>query len=222
VSDDTDVRDLPEWLQPLAERVRQVTAEHLSPRFPTPPRGARPAAVLMLFGDDADSGPEIVLTRRSDNLRAHAGQIAFPGGSVDDTDPTPVAAALREADEEVGVRADEVDVFGELPVLWLPPNNFAVTTVLGYRAHVRELMPVDPGEVASVFSVPIARLLDPANRYMLIHPNGYHGPAFDIGTRVPLWGFTAGLISRLFEHAGWERPWDHDDLRTLDAVVGDL
>src|SRR5699024_12137440 len=116
----------------------------ISPRFPTPPQGARPAAVLMLFGDDADSGPEIVLTRRSDNLRAHAGQIAFPGGSVDDTDPTPAAAALREADEEVGVRADEVDVFGELPVLWLPPNHFAVTPVLGFRAHVRELMPVDP------------------------------------------------------------------------------
>src|SRR5699024_5371153 len=121
-----DKSGLPDWLQPLAERVHQVTAEHLSPRYPTPPHGARPAAVLMLFGDDEDIGPEIVLTQRADTLRAHAGQIAFPGGSVDAADPSPVAAALREAEEEVGLRPDEVGVFGELPVLWLPPNNFAV------------------------------------------------------------------------------------------------
>src|SRR5699024_7740209 len=118
--------------------------------------------------------------------------------------------------------ADEVNVFGQLPALWLPSNNFAVTTILGYRPHVRELVPGDPAEVASVFSVPIAHLLDPKNRYMMCHGNGYYGPAFDIDAKVPLWGFTAGIISRLFEHAGWERPWDHGDLRNMDDVVEDL
>lgn len=214
-----DMADLPEWLRPLAERVHHVRAEQLSPRFPTPPEGARQAAVLMLFGDDAGTGPEIVLTQRSHTLRAHAGQIAFPGGSVDDTDHSPVAAALREAEEEVGLAPDEVSVFGELPVLWLPPNNFAVTTIMGFRPVVRELRPGDPAEVASVFSVTVEHLLSPQNRFMLEHPNGYHGPAFDIGSSVPLWGFTAGLIARIFEHAGWERPWNHDDVRTLEKVL---
>lgn len=212
--------DLPEWLRPLAEQLQHIRADELSPRFPLPPDGARAAAILMLFGDDEESGPEIVLTQRSSALRAHAGQIAFPGGSIDQADHSPVSAALREAEEEVGLEADDVGVFGELPVLWLPPNNFAVTTILGYRVHRRELSRGDPNEVESVFTVPIAYLLDPANRFMMIHPNGYRGPAFDIGTSVPLWGFTAGLIARLFARAGWERTWDHHDLRTLDTAAG--
>lgn len=213
--------ELPDWLQPLADQVHRLGAEQLSPQFPIPPDGAKPAAILMVFTEGADGGPEIVLTQRSSTLRAHAGQIAFPGGSVDDSDPGPVEAALREAEEEVGLQPPDVDVFGELPVLWLPPNNFAVTTILGYCARAHDLSPADPAEVASVFTVPIARLLDPANRYTMIHPSGHRGPAFDIGAAVPLWGFTAGLISRLLEHAGWERPWNHYDVRTLNTAMED-
>lgn len=198
---------LPDWLQPLADGLASVDAEHLAPRFPHPPPDARPAAVLMLFSD-GENGRELLLTERASTLRNHAGQISFPGGKQDDTDRDPVHTALREAQEEVGLDPSEVHVFGSLPTLWLPPSNHAVTSVLGYWTSPRMLHAHNPAEVEKVLPVRLDMLLDPARRYSIVHPSGWTGPAFDIGADVPLWGFTAGIISRLFERLGWERPWD--------------
>ncbi len=205
---------LPSWLQPLAETLNSVEAEHLAPRFPHPPADARPAAVLMLFSDGAH-GRELLLTERASTLRSHAGQISFPGGRQDDTDRDPIHTALREAQEEVGLDPAEVTVFGTLPRLWLPPSNHAVTSVLGYWTSPRTLHAHSPAEVERVLPVPLDVLLDPDRRFSVVHPSGWTGPAFDIGADVPLWGFTAGIISRLFERLGWERPWDATRTRPL-------
>ncbi|EFQ83356.1 hydrolase, NUDIX family [Aeromicrobium marinum DSM 15272] len=202
---------LPSWLHELAEIAASVRAEQLAPRFPHPPEDARPAAVLLLFADGPD-GPELLLTERAATLRNHAGQISFPGGGSDPADGVgragAIATALREAQEEVGLDPVAVEVFGVLPTLWLPPSNFAVTPVLAYWHQREQLEPVSAAEVGHVLHQPLDHLLDPDNRFSVVHPSGWRGPAFDLGGGTPLWGFTAGVISRLFEVVGWERPWD--------------
>ncbi|MGH3424159.1 MAG: NUDIX hydrolase [Nocardioidaceae bacterium] len=208
-----DIDALPSWLRPLARAASDVDADTLSARAPTPPAGARPSAVLMLFGEGTH-GPDLLLTERAHTMRSHAGQIAFPGGAADPGDAGPADTALREAREEVGVEAAGVDVFGRLPALWLPPSN-AVTTILGWW---REPCPIDrlePAEVESAFRTPIAELVDPVNRFSVRHPSGWVGPAFTVSDGLMLWGFTAGIVSRLFEHAGWEREWDRSRVVTL-------
>lgn len=208
---------LPGWLHPLVELLDSVEAKHLTPLLPPPPDNARRAAVLMLFAE-GPQGPDLLLTLRASTLRSHAGQIAFPGGSADPGDAHAVATALREAEEEVGIDPGEVEVFGQLPLLWLPPNNFAVTTVLAYWPKPRELLELDPREVEAVFRTPIADLMDPANRYTVVHPSGWRGPAFAVDSETPLWGFTAGVVSRLFAEVGWEREWDDSITRPLPVM----
>ena len=208
--------ELPDWLQPVAEVARTVAPEQLS-RFLPPGEGGRESAVLVLFGHGPD-GPDLLLIQRAATVSSHAGQPAFPGGAVDDTDVDVVAAALREAEEETGLDPSGVDVFATLPALWLPPSGFVVTPVLGWWREESPVGVVDPGEVESVVRVPLAELLDPANRVSVGHPSGFVGPAFDVRGLL-VWGFTAGLLSRLFALSGWERPWDASVVRPLPDVL---
>lgn len=199
---------IPVWLKPLADLVHDIEPETLAPQFPHPPEDAREAAVLMLFADDGPGGPDVLLTQRATSMRSHPGQIAFPGGSIDPGDRNAVDAAMREAEEEVGLQRDSVTIFGELPPLWLPPSNFAVTTVLGYWHEPAPVHAVDFDEVAAVFRAPIETLMDPTSRFTVVHPSGWRGPGFRVDNDVPLWGFTAGIVARLFAQVGWEIPWD--------------
>jgi 8-oxo-dGTP pyrophosphatase MutT (NUDIX family) len=130
-------------------------------------------------------------------------------------------AALREAEEETGLRADGVEVFAELPELWLPPSNFAVTPVLGWWREESPVGVVDPREVHAVYRVPLDELLDPTHRVSVRHPSGWTGPGFLIGPQhdVLLWGFTAGIVSRLLDFLGWTRPWDEGTLHDLPAYM---
>jgi len=212
----------PDWLHPVVEGARTITAGDIS-RF-VPPEGsdARKGAVLMLFGE-GPAGPDLLLTERAHDMRSHPGQVSFPGGSIDDTDATPAAAALREAEEETGLDPDGVDVFATLPELWLPPSNFAVTPVLGWWRSPSHVTVVDPAEVNAVLRVPIDELLDPAHRVTVVHPIGYRSPGFMIGDDkdLILWGFTAGIVNKLFDHLGWTRPWDATvEQRLPDYMLG--
>lgn len=208
---------LPGWLRRLAIRAQTVRPEDLSPFLP-PDEGGRESAVLILFGDDGQGwdGAHVLLIERAHDLRRHAGQVAFPGGAVDADDADDVAAALREATEETGLDPTGVRVLATLPALFLPPSGFVVTPVLAWWRDPSPVSVVDPVEVASVHRVPLAELLDPANRYRVSHPSGWLGPAFDVAGLL-VWGFTAGLLDRLMRLAGWEQPWDAADVRELPA-----
>ncbi|HEY0903954.1 MAG TPA: CoA pyrophosphatase, partial [Marmoricola sp.] len=135
---------------------------------------------------------------------------------------TPVQAALREAEEEIGLDPSSVEVFGRLPELWLPPSNFAVTPILGWWRDPSGVSIVSHAEVHAIHHVPISELLDPEHRITVRHPRGgYQSPGFLIGPDhdVILWGFTGGIIARLFDFLGWTRPWDESRLRDLPAYM---
>ena len=211
---------IPDWLVPIRDGARSITGEDITKFLPPEDAATRPGAVLMLFGEGED-GPDLLLTERAHDMRSHPGQVSFPGGSVDPTDESPVAAALREAEEEVGLDPSTVDVLATLPELWLPPSNFAVTPVLAWWRENSPVRVVDPAEVHAVFRTPISELLDPEHRVTVTHPMGYSSPGFLIGADkdVLLWGFTAGLINKLFDFVGLTLPWDASVTRELPGYM---
>jgi 8-oxo-dGTP pyrophosphatase MutT (NUDIX family) len=120
-----------------------------------PGRVLRPAAVLVLVNDAGD----LFLTKRSAHLKHHPGQIALPGGGQDAGDPTPVAAALRETEEEIGLPRDRVEVLGCLPA-HETVTSFAITPVIGLLRGAFSPTP-EAGEVDEVFTVPLSHVIDP-------------------------------------------------------------
>jgi 8-oxo-dGTP pyrophosphatase MutT (NUDIX family) len=201
---------VPAWLRELAVAAKTMEI----PLLTAPPDGGgKPSAVLILFAD-GPAGPDLLFIQRSQELRLHAGQPAFPGGSID-AGEGPVEAALREAAEEVGVDPAGVEVVGTLPELYIPRTGFRVVPVLGWWRQPSAVAPVDAGEVAAVERVGVAELADPAVRLMVRVPDGRTTPAFRVRGML-IWGFTAGLVDRLLALAGWEKPWDK--ARVMDLV----
>lgn len=188
---------------------------------------ARPAAVLMLFGvldalpSDHDAQAravsrdlDVLLLARASTLRSHPGQVAFPGGRVDPEDDGPVAAALREAQEETGLDPAGVEVLGPLVDIPLAYSQHLVTPVLAWWRHPSPVHVVDEAESADVFRAPVADLLDPANRgSTVIRRDGqeWRGPGFLVphpaGEHL-VWGFTGMLLDGLFDRLGWTEPWN--------------
>lgn len=156
-----------------------------------------PAAVLVPIVLRPEA-PTLLLTQRTAHLRDHASQISFPGGRIEPEDASVVHAALRETQEEVGLDAEHIEVVGYLPE-YRTSTGFSVTPVVAFVTPPFPLQP-DPFEVAEVFEVPLAFLLDPANHQQHeVHWRGrlrqyYAMPYGDYF----IWGATAGMIMSLF------------------------
>lgn len=207
----------PGWLRPLLHSTHGIEASGLSQHRIPAPAGGRRAAVLVLFGEDPATGPDVLLMERASTLRDHPGQVAFPGGGADPGDADAVATALREAEEETGLDQAGVVPLTLLPELYIPPSGFVVTPVLAHWERPVAVRAVDAGETAAVVRVALADLTDPANRLQVGHPSGFVGPAFTVAGLL-VWGFTGGLLSALLHLGGWERPWDTARVHDLGAA----
>lgn len=197
-----------------------VAHEHLLPtalrqRFQHPPRWMpehrpeprfvdrepRQASVLLAVLPHAQ-GPTLLLTQRSAHLPTHAGQIAFPGGKVDEADADAVAAALREAQEEVGLDPGRVEVLGHLPT-YTTGTAFVITPVVALVETPADLV-ANPAEVDTVFEVPLAFLMNPAHHRRHHHHwegrvhEWYSMPYADAQGERFIWGATAGMLRNLY------------------------
>ena len=206
----------PGWLTALAARTDVADHEWFATYAP-PEDHERRSAVLILFGPDAAGGEDVVLTERAHTLRSHPGQVSFPGGRIDPEDDGSVAAALREAEEEVGLDPVGVEVLATFPDIFLTPSQNAVTPVLAWWPVPAAVGVVDRGEVERVVRVRVADLLDPANRFTTVF-GPFRGPGFEVDGLF-VWGFTAMLLSSLFELSGIALPWDQSLERGLPERV---
>jgi 8-oxo-dGTP pyrophosphatase MutT (NUDIX family) len=168
------------------------------------PSTLKPAAVLVPVVARAPD-PTILLTRRAAHLKDHSGQVSFPGGRVQADDASPEATALREAREEIGLDAGRVELLGRMPE-YLTRTGFRITPVVGIVTPPFETLP-NAGEVEEIFEVPLAFLLDPANRqrqsrewqgqlrwfYAMPYQQHY------------IWGATAGMLVNLSNQVGQGR-----------------
>jgi 8-oxo-dGTP pyrophosphatase MutT (NUDIX family) len=179
---------------------------------------AVPAAVLLAMSPVPGADDlRVVLARRPDFMRSHAGQVAFPGGAVEPGDSDGVAAALREAEEEVGLPAARVEVLGSLARVPLAVSGFDVLPVVGLWSG-REPLRAHPVEVDQIIQPSLRELADPANHRLVpltelvtdaarlrALPPGAASPVFDVhGQRV--WGFTAVVLIGLLGQLGLPAP----------------
>ena len=170
----------------LAEQVKAVPVEW----------EARPAAVLVPLYQDQDQW-RILFTRRTDSVNEHRGQVSFPGGVIEKLDDDPRQTALREAEEEIGLRPEHVKIIGELNPL-LTVTQFRITPIVGVFPWPYDLQP-NPSEVARVFGVPIQWLADPDNLTTQYHEPLISGPPMPVYYFKPyqgeiIWGATARII----------------------------
>ncbi len=160
-------------------------------------RVMKPAAVLVPLVE-RQSGTSVLLTQRTDHLNDHAGQVSFPGGSIEEGDADAVAAALRETDEEIGVQPDLVEAVGLLDT-YETGTGFRITPVVGF-VDPGYTLDIDDFEVAEVFEVPLDIVFDPANheRQSMTY-KGQRRQFYVINyQKYFIWGATAGMLVNLY------------------------
>ena len=170
----------------------------LNPWMSRPSAALRPAAVLVPLVDHAH-GMAVLLTQRTAHLSAHAGQISFPGGRIEEHDADPIAAALRETEEEVGLSRERVSVVGRLDN-YVTGTGFEIIPIVGIVMPPFALA-IDPFEVAEAFEVPLAFILDRRNQQRVERESGGRRRSFFVlpfeGRNI--WGATAGILVNLAE-----------------------
>ncbi len=160
----------------------------------------RPASVLVPLVV-RDQGVNVLLTQRTAHLTDHAGQISFPGGRVEDEDADAIATALRESEEEIGLRADAVDVLGRLPE-YRTVTGYRVTPVVALIERPFTLQ-LDTFEVSEAFEVPLAFLMDPANHERRLYrfadiARTFYAMPYHAARRYFIWGATAAMLRNFY------------------------
>ncbi|MBA2714837.1 MAG: CoA pyrophosphatase [Rubrobacteraceae bacterium] len=176
------------------------------PRVPPPDAASRRAAVLVpVLIENGDA--RVVYTVRKDDLADHAGQISFPGGSIESGDGSLMETALREAEEEIDLSPGLVEVIGELEEMYIPPSNFRVSPFVGLLTPEAEMV-ISPDEVEEIFTVSLTTLTAHETfRRVLWRRDGrdYEVPVFAIEDPVSrnIWGATAAMTAALLARLGW-------------------
>ena len=178
----------------------RLSGDHvLGPGRPVLPQGPHKAAAVLIPVVNHAAEATVLLTRRVDTLRAHSGQIAFPGGRIDPGDESAAAAAMREAQEEVGLHACHITPIGYLDAYLTGTGYRVVPTVAVVEPPFR--LTLNPTEVADAFEVPLAFLMEPGNHQR--HSREFGGTlrsfyAMPYAERY-IWGATAGMLRQLYE-----------------------
>src|SRR5918997_3264435 len=219
-------RDEPFGRNDLADRLREAVSRPLEewrevyegfspvdletgerrPRVAPPGVDSRRAAVLVpILVEDEDA--RVVYTVRKDHLADHAGQISFPGGSIEAHDGSLLETALREAEEEIDLSPGLVEVVGELEEMYIAPSNFRVSPFVGLLPPEAELV-LAPDEVEAIFTVSLDELMSPGTLQKALwmrEGREYEVPVFAIEgpPRREIWGATAAITAALLARLGW-------------------
>jgi 8-oxo-dGTP pyrophosphatase MutT (NUDIX family) len=194
-----DVRQaLTRPLPGLAAQMRMAPQPRPGWSYPGIPAGCRQSGVLILLYPRGEQ-LHFVLTRRTERVGAHKGQVSLPGGACHSNE-LPAQTALRETAEELGVDSRSIEVMGQLTPLYVPVSSYCIHPFVGYQPAVPAFRP-DPVEVAEVLEMPLKALLDPLNR----HVEYWHEAGFEGGRRIPcfklggwlVWGATAMILSEM-------------------------
>ncbi len=188
-----------------------------APRVPSTDEASRRAAVLVPVVVEGDLAQVVYTVRRAD-LADHAGQISFPGGSLEPGDACARDAALREAGEEIDLPPDLVEVIGELEEMYIPPSNFRVSPFVGLLGPEARFT-LDPEEVEEIFTVTLEELMsaDAFEKVIWRREDGrdYEVPVFAVGRpRREIWGATAAMTAVLLARLGWREPDPRHDSRS--------
>jgi 8-oxo-dGTP pyrophosphatase MutT (NUDIX family) len=202
--------DLPGFVRPLAERARRGDEPLAFPRSPgaEQPLTRRSAVLLLVSGRELGEA-ELVVEERGHRMRSQPGQFALPGGGVEPEDADVRATALREAREEIGLRAEEVRLLGEFAPIRMPWRGQVVHPVAGWAPRRPELAVGDPVEVERIVHLPLVgpdSLTDPACRYLGSFDGRSVGPVFSLSGDRFVWGFTAMLLEGALEMMGLGAP----------------
>lgn len=184
-------------MQDIAELIRERLADRTR-RAVEEPRTRRAAVLVPLY--DTEEGPFVLFTKRTDTVEHHKGQISFPGGASDPTDPDPLTTALRETEEELGIAPHDVHVLGALDDVPTVVSGFVITPFVGMIPHPYPLR-VSPVEIAEVLFVPLSVFRDPLQMRVEERDREgeqikvyfyYHGPH-------EIWGATARIMKGLID-----------------------
>ncbi|MCP4294952.1 MAG: CoA pyrophosphatase [Proteobacteria bacterium] len=183
--------------RPTLDQIREITRTHKPDKL-SPPKGTREASVLIAFYPTPE-GLSLIFMKRPDTPDFHGGQISFPGGKKDPVDTDIFCTAVRETEEEIGIKRGDIEVWGALNSLETGTSRFWVSPVVGFVPHPYQFAP-NPEEVERLLIVPLKHLLAPET-----FSNGpYHWQGYDIRTPMytykddVIWGLTARILQNLF------------------------
>ncbi len=165
-----------------------------------PDNAIRSAVMVLLF--DIDKKWNTILIRRTQDGRTHSGQISFPGGKMEKFDQSLVQTAIRECEEEIGVRRQDITIVGSLSGLYIPPSNFWVEPIVGYINTLQQFKASEK-EVAEIIQVPLELLFLPETKTQArVQPRSnpsdwIETPAYELSDDLCIWGATAMIISEL-------------------------